>query len=619
MAGQSASIGANFSQYQGNSNLGGGVDIGVLNIDTKPLEDLGKYTMLYNRQMRQETQKKKEEQVRQLADLTAYDLTTAISKDREIIEKEYNDLIDYVRANPTVLDYEKNPEEFREYAIKKNALNNTLKYGKTRSLMALTRQSDIEKEPNAQLKSFYQKKLDEDIAATDIKTPLRITEQFDYKPVEILDPGQVTWDQTNIDPNSNEIVEVTYKGKDVGKAARFADATALGLQNIRLDVTAPDFLKKSPKEQKRLVDQYTAQQAGGKLLVADQAAAFNAAFKQYGGDIEKIKSSNPLLANVIKTFEDTNRYVEDQRRRIETGIFKDKGASLQFGQKGLNAQDYRSINYLDGEIQPRDILFAQALAKAPSDSYDTKVTETGNSLQNTQQAETKRHNIAMEGLDRAALDQKKKEWQTNQDGSETLKNSAWKYAEDIIGQLNKVKDAGSAILPNKFGELNNEILMALGSERAAVPAVRDDKGTIIESAKPAGFYPLELAPGNVLRIVGDNVYLYDNVTTDQKTGQQIFGANPTKSTSLANIATNRLIRALKSSSGKEISLFTGVDADKAPISITDTKTKSSSGSSSSGSSKEIKRGDIPWKSAAAGYSQKEYETLLKNKGVKIIN
>lgn len=619
MAGQSASIGANFSQYQGNSNLGGGVDIGVLNIDTKPLEDLGKYTMLYNRQLRQETQKKKEEQVRQLADLTAYDLTTAIPKDREIIEKEYNDLIDYVRANPTVLDYEKNPEGFREYGVKKNALNNTLKYGKTRSLMALTRQSDIEKEPNAQLKSFYQKKLDEDIAATDIKTPLRITEQFDYKPVEVVNPGQVKFDQTVVDPAGNENVEVTYSFKDVGTARRQATATALGLQKLNVDITSNEFLKKKPEEQKRTLDQIQAQQAGGKLLQADQAAAFNAAWQQYGGDVAKIKAANPLLANVIKTFEDTNAYLEDKKRKIDAGILKDKGRVVQFGDKGLNPQDYRSINYQDGQVTAEDILFAQTLAKAPTDSYDTKVVETDNALQNTQQAETKRHNIAMEGLDRAALDQKKKEWQTNQDGSETLKNSAWKYAEDIIGQLNKVKDKGSAILPAEFGKLNNEILMALGSERPAVPAVRDEKGTIITSAKPAGFYPLELAPGNVLRVVGDNVYLYDNVTTDQKTGRQTFGANPIKSTSLANIATNRLIRALKSSSGKEISLFTGVDSEKSPVSISDTKTKSSSGSSSSGSSKEIKRGDIPGKAAAAGYTQKEYETLLKNKGVKIVD
>src|SRR6478752_2409094 len=130
MADLAANIGANFSSYTGSAPLGGGVDIGVLNIDTRPLEDLGKYTMLYNKAEYDQRQKDAEAKAKQLASITAYDLTTAIPKDREIITKGYDELIDYARQNPTVLDYKNNPSGWLEYNKKKADFENQLKSAK---------------------------------------------------------------------------------------------------------------------------------------------------------------------------------------------------------------------------------------------------------------------------------------------------------------------------------------------------------------------------------------------------------------------------------------------------------------------------------------------------------
>ena len=576
MAGQSASIGANFSQYVGNPQLGGGVDIGVLNFDTKPLEDLGKYTMLFNKAEQEERQKKEAEAVAELANLASYDLTSAVAKDRQVIEKGYNDLFNFVRENPTVLDYKNNPQGFLEYGKRKNELQNTIKGGKGRTISVLARQERIAKEPNPELKALMQKKLDEEIAATDIKTPIRITEEFDLKPVEIFTPGRIKVDQTRIDPNSNENVEVTYDFPDVGAAKRWSEGAGLGIDALNIDVNSPEFVSKTPEQQKRILDNYEAQKKGGKLLAAESAAAFNAAWQQYGGDLEKIKASNPLLAGVVNTLQQANAYLEDKTRNIDTGMFKDKGVSLQFGVKGLNRNDYAPIKFQDGNLRAADILFAQSLGKAASDSFDTKVTETDNQLQKDQLAQKTINDAENRAIERARLAQTQRQWEAGINSTESIKNSAWKYGQDIIGQLDKIKDKGSAILPKDFGKLNNEILMALGSE---LPELRDDAGKIIRAA---GFYPLELKPGNVIRVVGDQVSVYDNsANPDPNSSGNKFSSNPIKSTSLANIATNRLIREVRASGGKEIGLFSGVDADKAPVTIGTTKTQTSKGSSSS--------------------------------------
>lgn len=607
MANESANIGANFSQYQGNAGLGG-LDIGVINIDTKPIEDLGRYTMIARKAAQEQQQKDIEAQAAKLADLTAYDLTTAIPKEREIIQKEYDNLYNYVKENPTVLDYKNNPQGWLEYNKKKNDFANILKPAKMSSILYIARQNEIAATKDPELKALMEKNLAKEVASKDIKNPLKATQQFDLSPANIPAPQIKVFDVNIVGDDENAKREFAMVDmKDINsKAAQIT----LGLNSAVLDETSADFLSKSPEEQDALREQYITQKAGDKLITLDQAEQYNTVLAQYKNengelDVTAIATKNPILAGVMKSFDDYNNYVNNIREQIKAGAYKDKlGKVLQFGAGGLSEYDYQPISYTDG-ITPEELIKVQMLAKAKPDSYKTTIQETDNKLQQDQLRQKTINDAENRAIERAKLAQTKREWETGMNASENLRNSAWKFGQDVIAKLNQVKDQASTISGKQFEKLDNEILMALGSEQ---PEVRDAEGKII---KEAGFYPLQVKPGNLIRVVGDNVYVYN------KEGE--FAANPIASTSLANIATNRLIREMKASSGKEINLFSGVDADKAPVSITDTKTKTSSGSSSSSSgAKQISQSDIPAKAAAAGYSVKEYTDLLKQKGVKII-
>lgn len=571
MADLSANIGANFSQYTGDANLGGGVDVGVLNIDTKPLQNLGYYTMLYNKAAQEQKQKDIEKQAAQLADLTAYDLTTAIPKDREIIQKEYNDLYQYARANPTVLDYKNNPKGWLEFNKKKNDFSNRLKSAKTRSILYKTRENEIAAEKNPSLKAILQNDLAKEVADTDIETAIKATQQYDLTVPDIPSPQIKTFDVSVIEDNQN--VKREYNLPDVKGAWDAAHATVLGMLDKTLDEKSPEFISKTPEEQSLLRSQSAQRKAGKTSLPIEQANQFNAALQQYMStdepgqvDIELIKAKNPILFGVIQQYENYNNFAKNISDQIRAGVFKDKlGNTVQFGTNGLDESDFRPISYTDG-ITPDEIVFLQSMAKAKPAGYKTTVQPTDNKLQQDQLEQKTINDAENRAIERAKLALTKKQWETNLNGSETIKNAAWKFGQDIIGQLNKVATEGY-IFPDKFGKLNNEILMALGSEQ---PEVRDADGKI---TKQAGFYPLELKDGNILRIDGDNVYVYN------KPGE--VAANPNNSTSLANIATNRLLREVKASGGKEIGLFNGVDETKGPEALTSGKSKSSSGSSNS--------------------------------------
>ena len=153
-----AQIGSDNS-YQGNAGLG---EVGgnPIVIDTRPLRELASYSFEYNRAAYHQKQREIEAQAKQLADITAYDLTTAIPKDREELQKGYNELYDLVRNDPTVLDYKNNQEGWMRYNKAKNEFENKLQGGKVRDLMYKSREKEVSGATTPALKDYLQKQLD---------------------------------------------------------------------------------------------------------------------------------------------------------------------------------------------------------------------------------------------------------------------------------------------------------------------------------------------------------------------------------------------------------------------------------------------------------------------------
>src|SRR5690606_23591684 len=119
------------------------------------------------------------------------------------------------------------------------------------------------------MKTYLKRQLEQEANSTDINTPLRYTNQFDLKPVEITAPPNRKLDATNM--GANFISTRTWELPDMESVNAQASEKSLGLLMNILDETSPEFISKTPEEQQLLRDQFEAQSASGKLEPVESA------------------------------------------------------------------------------------------------------------------------------------------------------------------------------------------------------------------------------------------------------------------------------------------------------------------------------------------------------------
>lgn len=624
MAGElSARIGSNFSDYQGSPNLGG-VNAPALQIDTRPLQDLAAYTFTYNKAQFEQRQKDMEAKAKQLADITAYDLTSAIPKDRDEIQKGYNDLFNYVQDNPTVLDYKNNEKGWMEYNKKKNEFENKLQGAKSRSVLYTVREQEVSNATDPSMKAFLQKNLDDEANSTDLSTPLNHTQLFDIAPVQVEAPPSFKLDVSN--KGANFLATRTYDLPDMSSARSQASAKALGFSQNTLDENSDSFLSKTPQEQQLIRDQFKAQTASGKLEPVESANNISdvlkspkyqdAKFRNSDGTLNidaviKDNANNKLVGGVLTSIQQFNNKMDEMANQIDAGYFTDKlGQQLNFGSGGLNKNDYSKIDLSDG-LSPEELLTVRitGLAKAPS--YTTKVDQTNEGIakQNVAIAgghlnETIRHNKATEFLDSKTLDSNTEKWKASQVGGTTQINGAMERAKRIYKDLLKITDKNGVITPDKIRLLNVEQLKYLGTE---VPQERDANGVITTQG---GFKPLsfetdtdgKIKPHAIQLVNGEIRVLKDAKPSETGSGRYLGNFDPTKSTNLYNIGTNILNEELQKAGSKELNSYIGVDLVNGA-----TQNTEGGGISVSGSATSTQSGKM---------TDAEYQNFLKKNGLK---
>lgn len=404
-------IGANFSNYAGNSALGGG-SLGFGKIDTRPLDDLARYTFIYNQAEHAQRQKDAEAAAKEIADATSYDLTSSIPKDAELLQTKYNDLINYIRDNPDAINY-RNKDQWAKYKTMRNDLENDLSGAKVRNLMNIKRQNEIQEQTNPELKSFLEGQLKDEIAGSNIRTPLRQTSLFDIAPVKV-GPAPTLKVQTT-DVGKNVIGQADWTMPDMKMLGSVANTLVSGLVNLNDYKNDPRF-QSLPDEVKARVEpylkqQFLAQQASGKLEPVESAKNFNAALRSlppefYTADkklnLDKLKeSNNTLVRGIVEQAQAYNQRMDEMTKNIKAGFFKDNfGGELHFGNdaSGLNEADFKKINLDDG-VSPEELVKMRMLGMSPQPERTIKLLQTDNEIQ--------RQNIAARwaeiGIDKAKL------------------------------------------------------------------------------------------------------------------------------------------------------------------------------------------------------------------------
>lgn len=369
-----AEIGVSNSRYTGDPGLGGGT-FGSVKLDTKPIEDLARYTMLYNKSEYDQRQKDAEAAAKEIADYTSYDLNTGIPKDAKLLQEKYDKLTTYMRENPEALNY-KNKEQWAKYNELKNDLNNDLQGAKIRNTMWAMRQKEIQDEKDPNVRALKQADLDSEIEATDIRTPIKHSQKYDDSMPEIPKPNGVSFDVTVQLPNSN--VKRDFDMLDMGKVWSNANVNALALDAVNVDPSTPDGKRKAI--------------AKGNDFWQKGSATYNTVLqsaKKEDGTIDKTKLDNISLSlyNLAERF---NQYSQTKKAEINAGTYKDKlGNAIQFDGTYLKEQDYRGVNVDDG-ISPEELSALAQFASWKGDGYKTTVQETDDALQ----AQAEKNNAA---------------------------------------------------------------------------------------------------------------------------------------------------------------------------------------------------------------------------------
>lgn len=363
-----AQIGANFSDYTGDQALGGGT-FGVAKLDTRPIEDLGRYIMLYNKAEYDQRQKDAERDAAEIADLTRYDLTSSIPKDSQHLQNRFDEFVKFVRDNPDALNYN-NRAAWAEYNQKKSELKNDIRGGTVRKLLYDVRTKEIADETNPELKALRQQRLDEEVAAKDIRTPLLHSQKYDTALPKLPTPQEQKFDVYRTGPNSD--INREYSMWNVGNARAQGNVYGLDLEEV-VDETTPEGKEKA-----------IARRGNFYIQGAEQLNQVISQIKDPNtGAVDKSKLKG-MSRQLIGLVDKTNDYLDKIKNEIKAGVYKDKfGKPITFGEGLLNEDDYARINYEDG-ISPDELALIASFAQWQGDSYKTKTIETDDAIQREQ-------------------------------------------------------------------------------------------------------------------------------------------------------------------------------------------------------------------------------------------
>ncbi len=362
MATEAANIGANFSSYEGNAGLGGG-SLGFFKLDTGPLQDFARYTMLYNKAEYDQRQKDAEKAAEELAKIADYDLTSSIQKDSKKLQEGYGDLISFLRQNPGALQY-KNRDLWLQYQKMKSDLNNDIRGAKVRNVMNMSRQKEIADATDEADKKRLEQDLAKEIEAKDIRTPLLYTQQYD---TNVPDFGKNQGQSIVVNKwLGNQITQDEFEFFDAAEAKRKGTAYALGVDFDESTTTG------KLKEQKLKNNFYVK---GADILnqaVANAATGIDPTLSD--ADKELAIKSKLSGIGIMKNIDAYNNYMHQKQKEIAANVYTDRK------RKKLDPADYQPINWADG-LSPEELYAVVEFTNWAGDKQGTKIIQTNDAIE----------------------------------------------------------------------------------------------------------------------------------------------------------------------------------------------------------------------------------------------
>lgn len=390
----------NAAGYVGNAALGGG-SFGSFELDTKPVQQLAQYTYLFNRAEYEQRQKNADEKLQELAKLTAYNLKDGIRKDKDEVIGAMADLQKY-GAEFAALPSPKTPvEKIKqqiEYQGKIADAEKKINSANARAIAYDVRKNQIlQGADDAAIKAEKIKALDDEFDSTDIYTKISLEPKFDLAVPKVAPPVSKKTDVVIITPDGNIDETVSFFDRKSNMNAAFLESNGFDLQEPAPNATALE--KQEFKLKSKVKDGNKIWQDAAKFLntaLSDPKYSKEVTAPVTGEpssvpqiDVNKIKSENPIVGNILDLVERHNAYMADRKQDAINGFYTDKyGHKIQLLQT-VRPEDFEPIDVSKG-LTPVDIVYLEKFAKASPDTKEEKFNYTGDAtrlrLEQIQQA-----------------------------------------------------------------------------------------------------------------------------------------------------------------------------------------------------------------------------------------
>jgi hypothetical protein len=369
------------ASYRGDANLGGFVPTAI-NIDTKPLQTLAAYAVMENKAQYDQRQIDTDAKIKELAELSRFDIVNARGKDKIEAEKMWvklqEEMKNYAMGGVPRSPQQKLQQELEVKSKTAEAITK-IKAFTARGISYDKRINDINTTySDPTVRDLKKKQLDEEFEKGDWNTPLASEEKFEAVLPKIGNAKTVT-SVANKDVG-NKRIKQTLTFVHPKATMDESEAEALGFKSFS---TLPPNATEAEKRNFEL-----NQIAGKDLKIFNDATKlFNDAltsdkYKDENGDIDYqlIVQDNPLLAPFITGIDEYKEYSDNLKADIQKGIFKTKlgGKEVDLGEV-IKEKDVFVIDK-NKPLRLADLIFIDKFKRRNVTTEEEEVTQTNEQL-----------------------------------------------------------------------------------------------------------------------------------------------------------------------------------------------------------------------------------------------
>jgi len=394
----------NIDSYVGNAALGGANEIAI-NIDTKPIQQLAAYTLMYNKSQYDQRQKDADEKIKELGKLTKFDAINGLPKDVDAVKAAKLKLQELSTkfASEIPGSPKQKQESWLKFQQEKAEVEKLLNSANARDikLKAYIDATQIDKDLTTEQKELNIKEAQKLFDETDVFTLPVIPE------TKITTPkvGAPVYDEVQYfkeDASGNMVIDETRNEYSFTGNAKMGYLEANDLIDPTLPANATE-QQKAEYEQKKLAFKQS-KMGGWKTATQFLGDAFNnpnykktvttTGINVMGAapttalaeevDVEKIKATNPLAGGIIQLGEAYNDAIQKKIERLEKQQYDNSitGKKPLFTQGQDTPENLKKLLIdVTKPLSPEQLVALARFEQARPDKVDMKLIQTDNAIQ----------------------------------------------------------------------------------------------------------------------------------------------------------------------------------------------------------------------------------------------